>query len=168
LRWEEDGAELSLTQAGDYPYDSKVAFALAASKPVEMTLHFRIPAWAFGAQMLVNGQAQPAPAPGRFAAVRRLWRGGDVVELRLPQPMRLEPIDPRHPQTAALVRGPLVLMAVKPDIEAPAPTLDRAALLSAGRASGRAWRANASGGPVVLTPFTELGERPYTTYLNVV
>jgi hypothetical protein len=100
--------------------------------------------------------------------VRRLWRGGDVVELRLPQPMRLEPVDPRHPDTAALVRGPLVLMAVKPDIEAPAPTLNRAALLSARRAGAGEWRADAAPGPVVLAPFTELGGRPYTTYLSVV
>ena len=98
LRWEEDGAQLSLTQTGNYPYDGKVAFSLAASKPADMTLHFRIPAWAPGAQIRVNGQAQPAPVPGRFAAVRRLWRSGDVVELLLPLPMRLEPIDPRHPE----------------------------------------------------------------------
>jgi hypothetical protein len=167
LRWEEDGAELSLTQTGDYPYDSRVAFALAASKPAEMTLHFRIPAWATGAQLLVNGQAQPAPAPGRFAAVRRTWRDGDRVELVLPLPMRLEPIDPRHPETAALVRGPLVLMAVKPEIEAPVRPMNRAALLSAGRAGPREWRADTAEGPVVLAPFTELGARPYTTYLEV-
>lgn len=168
LRWAEDGAKLSLTQAGGYPYDDdKVVFALAASKPAEMTLNFRIPAWAQGAQILVNGQAQPAPAPGRFAAVRRFWRDGDRVELDLPQPMRLEPIDPRRPETVALVRGPLVLMAVKPGIDAPVPALTRAALLSARRSGAREWRADAAQGPVVLAPFTALGERPYTTYLDV-
>lgn len=168
LRWSEDGAELSLTQAGDYPHDSKVTFALAASRPADMALHFRIPAWATGAQIRVNGQPQPAPAPGRFAAVRRLWRDGDVVELVLPQRLRLEPIDPRHPETAALVRGPQVLMAVKPDIDAPAPTLSRAALLSASPAGARDWRADAAEGPVVLAPFTAVGTRPYTTYLHLV
>ncbi|MEA2981631.1 MAG: uncharacterized protein QOF09_3454, partial [Alphaproteobacteria bacterium] len=121
LRWEEGGAQLSLTQTGDYPYDGKVAFTLTASKPADVTLHFRIPAWASGAQIRVNGVAQPTPVPGRFAAARRLWRNGDVVELLLPLPMRLEPIDPRHPDVAALVRGPLVLMAVKPEIDAPVP-----------------------------------------------
>ena len=45
LRWEEDGAQLSLTQSGNYPYDGKVAFSLEVSKPVDMTLHLRIPAW---------------------------------------------------------------------------------------------------------------------------
>jgi DUF1680 family protein len=168
LRWAEDGAQLSLTQTGDYPYDGKVAFSLAASKPADVTLHFRIPAWAPGAQLRVNGQAQPAPVPGRFAAVQRLWRNGDLVELALPLPMRLEPIDPRHPDTVALVRGPLVLMAVKPDIGAPVPAVSRSVLLNAERAGATEWKADAAGGPVTLTPFTALGERPYTTYLNVV
>jgi hypothetical protein len=167
LRWQEDGAQLSLTQTGDYPYDGNVAFSLMASNPTDMTLHFRIPAWSRGAQIRVNGQAQPTPVPGRFAAVRRLWRSGDAVELRLALPMRLEPIDPRHPRTAALVRGPLVLMAVKPDIDTPVPVVRRPALLGARRVGATEWRADASGGPITLTPFAALGSRPYTAYLDV-
>jgi DUF1680 family protein len=168
LRWEEDGAQLSLTQTGDYPYDGKVVFSLAASKPANTTLHFRIPAWVRGARIRVNGQAQPPPVPGRFAAVRRSWRRGDVVELLLPLPMRLEPIDPRHPDTAALMRGPLVLMAVKPDVDAPVPVFSRSSLLNARRAGAAEWRADAADGPITLTPFTALGARPYTAYLDLV
>ncbi len=167
LRWEEDGARLSLTQSGDYPYEDKVAVSLTATKPTDTTLHFRIPAWARGAEIRVNGQTQPAPVPGRFAAVRRVWRSGDKVELHLPLPMRLEPIDPRHPATAALVRGPLVLMAVKPDIDAPVPALSRSALLGAKRAGPTEWRADSAHGAITLAPFTALGEHPYTAYLNL-
>jgi uncharacterized protein len=168
VRWEEEGAELSLTQSGEYPYEGKVVFTIDASKPADLTLYFRIPAWAPGAQIRVNGQRQAAPVPGRFAAVRRVWRSGDVIELLLPLPMRLEPIDPRHPGTAALVRGPLVLMAVKPDLGAPVPALSRSALLNARRAGATEWRADAAEGPIVLTPFTALGARPYTAYLDLV
>lgn len=168
LRWEEEGAQLSLTQTGDYPFDGKVVFSLAASKPADLTLYFRIPAWAPRAQIRVNGQAQPTPVPGRFAAVRRLWRSGDVVELLLPLPMRLEPIDPRHPDTVALVRGPLVLMAVKPDIDAAVPVLSRSELLNARRAGASEWRAGTAEGPIILAPFTSLGARPYTAYLHLV
>ena len=167
LSWEEDGAQLSLTQASDYPYEGKIAFTLAASKPADVALNFRIPAWASGAQIRVNGETQPAPAPGRFAALRRLWRNGDVVELFLPLPTRLEPIDARHPETVALLRGPLVLMALKPELDAPVPVLDRSSLLRAGRSGAREWRADSTQGPVILTPFTELGTRPYTVYLKL-
>ena len=168
VRWEEDGTRLSLTQTGDYPYDGKVVFSLAASKPADVTLHFRIPAWAPGAQIRVNGQLQPTPVPGRFAAVRRLWRSGDMMELLLPMPMRLERIDPRHGNTVALVRGPLVLMAVKPALDAPVPVVSRPALLSARRAGATEWQADAAGGPIILAPFTALGARPYTAYLDLV
>lgn len=168
VRWEEDGAHLSMTQTGAYPYDGRIAFSLAASKPTDMTVQFRIPVWAHAAEIRVNGQAQPAPVPGRFAAVRRRWRSGDRVELLLPMPMWLEPIDPRHPKTVALIRGPLVLMAVKPDIDASVPALSRSALLNAGRAGPTEWQASAVAGPIALAPFTALRDRPYTTYLNLV
>jgi DUF1680 family protein len=168
VRWEEDGAQLSLTQTGDYPYDGKVDFVLAASKPADATLNFRIPVWAAGAQIRVNGQAQPAPVPGKFAAVRRVWRSGDTVELLLPLPMRLEPIDPRHRQTAALVRGPLALMAIKREIGAPVPVFTRSALLGARRSGPTEWLADAAEGPVTLASFTALGARPYTPYVDLV
>ena len=168
LHWEEDGAQLSMTQTGNYPYDGKIAFSIVTSKPANLTLNFRIPAWAAQARIRVNGEAQLHPVPGRFAAVRRLWRSGDVVELLLPLPMWLEPIDPRHPDTVALVRGPLVMMAVKPDIDAPVPVLSRSALLNAARINAREWQVRGAEGPISLTPFTELGSRPYTTYLNLV
>jgi hypothetical protein len=167
LRWEEDGAQLSLVQTGNYPFDGRIVFSLEASRPADVTLHLRIPAWAHGAQIRVNGKAQAAPPPGRFAAVRRLWRSGDVVELFLPLSMRLEAIDQRHPDTLALVRGPLVLMALKSEIDAPVPLVSRSALLGARRSGAREWRADAAKGPIILTPFTALGARPYTAYLDV-
>ena len=57
LRWTEDGAALALTQEGDYPYEDQVTFTINASRPAELTLHFRIPAWAEGASIAVNGIA---------------------------------------------------------------------------------------------------------------
>jgi DUF1680 family protein len=168
LRWNENGATLSLTQQGDYPYEDRVTFTLTSSQPTELTLHFRVPAWAQGAQIYVNGTRAAAPAvPGQFAAVRREWKTGDRVELELPLKMRLEPIDAQHADTVALLRGPLVLMAAKENQSAPLPTLTRQQLLAASRVSGRQWQAISTNGPVTMLPFTWLGSRPYTTYINV-
>lgn len=168
LRWNENGAALSLTQQGDYPYEDRVAFTLTSSQPAELTLHFRIPAWAQGAQIYVNGTRSATPAvPGQFAAIRREWKTGDRVELELPLKMRLEPIDPQHAGTVALLRGPLVLMAAKENQSAPLPSLTRQQLLAARRVSGRQWQVTSANGPVTMLPFTWLGSRPYTTYINV-
>jgi hypothetical protein len=168
LQWTESGTALSLTQQGEYPYDSRVAFTITASQPTELTLHFRIPAWAQGAEIFLNGARQPSLAiPGQFAAIHREWKSGDRIELELPLTMRLEPIDPQHPDTVALLRGPLVLMAVKDQQTAPLPKITRNQLLAARRLSQRQWQANTANGPVTLLPFPWLGSRPYTTYLKV-
>jgi hypothetical protein len=168
LRWTEGGSALTLTQEGDYPFEDRVTFTLTSARPIELTLNFRIPEWAHGATIRVNGtRPQTAVVPGQFAAVRREWKTGDRVELELPMKMRLEAVDARHPDTVALLRGPLVLMAVKEEQEGPLPKVTREQLLGAQRVSEREWQASTASGALTLMPFTSLGERPYTTYLNV-
>lgn len=166
LRWNQNGAALSLSQEGEYPYESEVAFTLTASQPTELTIHFRIPAWAEGASISVNGKRQKNVATGEFAAIQRTWRSGDRVELELPLPTRLEAIDDQHTDTVALLRGPLVLMAAKPEQSSPLPRVTRQQMLAPRRISQREWQIDSGDGPVTVMPFTSLGERPYTTYLK--
>jgi DUF1680 family protein len=89
------------------------------------------------------------------------------VELELPLNMRLETIDSRHTDTVALLRGPLVLMAVKQQQDGPVPKMKREQLLQARRVSERQWESTTADGPVTLLPFTSLGERPYTLYVKL-
>jgi DUF1680 family protein len=169
LRWAENAAALSLTQEGDYPYEDHVTFTVTTSRPTELTMNFRIPAWAEGASIFVNATRQKGLAvPGEFAAIRREWHSGDRVELELPLKTRLETIDPQHTDTVALLRGPLVLMAVKQQQASPLPSLTRAQLLAAKRVSERQWQVSSEGGPITMLPFTSLGSLPYTTYLKVI
>jgi DUF1680 family protein len=169
LRWNENGTALSLTQEGEYPYDGHVTFTVTSSRPAELALNFRIPAWAEGASISVNGTRQKNLAvPGQFASIRREWKTGDRIELDLPLTMRLEPIDDQHTDTAALLRGPLVLMAVKEQQEGPTPKLTRQQLLAATRVSERQWQAASANGSLTLLPFTSLGSRPYTSYVKLV
>jgi uncharacterized protein len=112
LRWTQDGVAISLTQRSAYPFDAAVQFELAASKRQAFALSFRIPAWAQGAALSVNGKrVTQAVTPGHFATVEREWKTGDRIELDLPLTKRLESVDPRHPNTVALLCGPLVLFA---------------------------------------------------------
>jgi uncharacterized protein len=167
LRCMENGSALSLTQGGDYPYEDQVTFTVTCSAPVELTLHFRIPAWAEGASVYVNGTPQKGLAvPGQFAGIRREWKTGDRVELELPLRIRLEAVDSRHRDTVALLRGPLVLMAVKKEQESPVPKVLREQLLAPQRVSERQWQVSSAEGPVKMLPFTSVGDLPYTTYLK--
>jgi len=75
-------------------------------------LRLRIPAWAEGAGVTVNGQAVESPAePGTYARVRRTWTAGDTVELQLPMPARLMQAHPKVEQCrgqTAVFRGPVL------------------------------------------------------------
>jgi len=67
----------------------------------------------------------------------------------------------------ALLRGPLVLMAVRRDAEVSLPRIGRESLLAARRTGERTWEAEAPQGPLTLTAFPWMGERTYSTYLDV-
>jgi DUF1680 family protein len=164
LRWTQDGAKAELTQESRYPFDNLVQFDVKTSQIRDFTLRFRIPAWATGASMSVNGRRVQTPVtPGSFAAIHRQWSAGDRVELDLPMTMRLEPVDPQHQQTVALVFGPLVLFAIT-DTQ---PVLTRAQLLGAKRMGQRNWQVRTDSALIKMLPFTEIGDEQYSTYLRV-
>jgi DUF1680 family protein len=171
LKWTaENGAHVALTQSGGYPLDGHVGFVVKASKATNMALRLRIPGWAAaagGVRIAVNGQDAQAPVTKGFAEISRKWKDGDRVELTLPMPMRLEAIDgaaTKNPDTVALVRGPLVLFALT---ENP-PKVTRDQLLAAKQMKGQpVWTARTESGPLLLTPFTEIHEERYRTYLTV-
>ncbi|MGO8720604.1 MAG: beta-L-arabinofuranosidase domain-containing protein [Acidobacteriaceae bacterium] len=169
LRWSRTDSAFSLTQTSAWPYDSNISFTVNTATPSEMTLHFRIPAWTEGASLSVNGRRWAgALEPGRFAGVKRTWKSGDRVELELPLPSRLEAIDSRHPNTVAVMRGPLVLFALKPQQASPMPAFEKNELLHLQQLSQREWQARAGDARFRFVPFTEVGSEPYTTYLQTI
>jgi DUF1680 family protein len=164
VRWNQDGAKVALTQQTLYPFDSVVQFEVKTTHTRDFKLNFRIPAWAVGASISVNGRLlQNQLIPGTFVAVHRQWNDGDRIELDFPMKLRLEPIDPQHGQTVALCFGPVVLFAIT-DTQ---PSLSSADLRAANRIDRRTWQVNTSGGPMKMLPFTDIGEEQYSTYLQV-
>jgi len=164
LRWVQDGVPISLRQRSDYPFEGSIAFDLQSAKARDFELALRIPAWAEGASVAVNGRrVDAAPGPGRFARISRTWTNGDRVELDLPLKPRLEAIDAAHADTVALLSGPLVLF---PMVDQP-PTVTRSQLLSARKTGSQNWQAASAGGPIRLLPFTAIGDEAYRTYLKV-
>ena len=167
LRWTStDGAQLALAQTGNYPVAGKITMLLRASHPSTFAVNVRIPAWSSEGRPIVrvNGDPVATPVQTGFATIRRRWKDGDRIELELALPMRLEAIDAEHPDTVALLRGPLVLF--------PITDSDRAAtrqqLLSAVQLSPQpAWQAETGSGPLRLLPFFAIQDEQYTTYLKV-
>lgn len=165
VRWRRNGTEFSVTQTSSWPYDPVIAFVVKTRSPSEMTMHFRIPQWTQDASLTINGLPWRGPLePGSFAAVHREWKDSDRVELQIPLTVRLEAIDPKHPNTVAVTRGPLVLFALKPEQATPIPPLQPGTLLGIRPVSQREWQT--SDRAFRFVPFTELGSEPYTTYLQ--
>jgi uncharacterized protein len=170
VRWNQDGARVSLGQTGAYPFEDFVSFELNTSAPREFAIQFRIPEWAQGARIAVNGKLWRGPTePGRFAVVSRRWRNLDRVELQLPRKMRLQAIDPQHPETVALLCGPLVLFRVADNIQQSGMTQSRVTqsqLLAASQTNQQSWAGVASDGAMKLLPYVGIGEEQYSTYLR--
>ncbi len=102
-----------LVQQSRYPWDGKVAIGIEPERPAEFTLHLRIPAWADGALLSLNGAAVDLAGSIRdgYAAITRRWQAGDALALDLPLPAERLYANPKVRQTVgrvALRRGPLI------------------------------------------------------------
>ncbi|MGC2658510.1 MAG: beta-L-arabinofuranosidase domain-containing protein [Bryobacteraceae bacterium] len=167
LRWiNQDGAELMLSQHGLYPFDGNITLHVGAKRPADFAIHLRIPAWSAQTDPIVTVNDEPVSAPIRagFLTLRRRWNGNDRIHLALDLPMRLEAIDPQHPNVVALLRGPLVLFAMGEK----APPVSRNQLLSATRPPKQAgWQAQTASGPLTLQPFLRIADERYSPYMVV-
>src|SRR5256885_1088697 len=161
LQWKQGKASVKLTQATAYPYDSQIQLIVSTSRRAEFALCLRIPVWAAGASISVNGKRiDTSVTPGTFASIQREWKSGDRVELELPLAMRLESINDQHPDVAALLSGPLVLFA----LNASAPSITRTQLLAAKKVAAARWQSEAGSTPLTLLPFTSITNESYSTY----
>jgi DUF1680 family protein len=167
LRWtDQSGAQLALTQSGSYPVEGRITMRLHSPRPAPFNLRLRVPAWASPGEVRISINAKRVSAPIRkgFVTLQRRWLDGDRIQLELDLPVRLEPIDPDHPNTVAIMRGPLVLFAVN---DAP-DSVPRQQLLAAERLSEEsAWRVRTSSRVMLLRPFSSINDEPYQTYLTV-
>jgi DUF1680 family protein len=164
LRWKQNGADVVLNQTSEYPYENVVRFNVQTSRARDFALNFRIPVWATGASISVNGRRVHGDIiAGTFAMIQREWNGGDRIELELPITTRLEAIDAQHPEIVALLYGPLVLFAITEK----QPSLARANLLAATRKGKQSWEVATAGGQLKMIPFVEIADEHYSTYLRV-
>ncbi len=98
--------KVSLGVETDYPFKQDVRIHVSPEAPVRFPLRLRIPAWAHGATIRINGEpAAIATTPGTFARIDRVWSAGDTADLHLPMTAS---VSRWYNQSIALMRGPLV------------------------------------------------------------
>ncbi len=178
LKWEQTG--ITLRQVTSFPDEASTSLLFTCLKPVDLELRVRVPSWIAGPfEVKVNGEAQSVSAkPGSYAAIKRTWQTGDLVEIGLPMGLRTEGFRD-NPDRLAFLYGPIVLSAPV-DTKEPLPAIvaphsQLAALLTpAGdaltfKADARAFRkpGASDGVPVTLSPFWRMYKTPYTVYWDV-
>jgi DUF1680 family protein len=107
LDWAERG--LRLRQETRFPESPSTVITVHAEKPVQTTIRLRVPEWARGATLNINGRPLEASAsPGSYLALTRNWKTGDRIEMAMPMRLRVETM-PDDPKQQAFLYGPLVL-----------------------------------------------------------
>jgi DUF1680 family protein len=168
LNWTtSNGTRLALTQSGDYPFQPEVKFVLTTSRPASFTLRFRIPTWAKGAEMRVNGGPAISAMPATFAELTREWHNGDRIELTLPLTMRTEQLNPQHPEIVALLRGPICLFPLTDQAEKLVITNKQLVGAQPTASNGREFQVEIEGGSLKLAPFSSLTpDEKYSLYVK--
>jgi DUF1680 family protein len=141
-------------------------YRLRCPSHAKLAVRLRIPAWVQQPSIHVNGKRVTTPIlAGGFVTLRREWRTGDRIDLELPRRTELRAVDAHHPNTVALVCGPLLLFGVTDE----ARKVTRAQLLAAQQqsASSPEWRAATAIGTLRLVPFWVIKDATYFTYLSV-
>jgi hypothetical protein len=96
---------VNVMEETDYPFRGRVHITVNPESPLEFPLQLRIPAWAAGTTITVNGRQEPAVAAGAFAKIQRTWKPGDRVEINFPMRLR---VSRWFHDSVAVERGPLV------------------------------------------------------------
>jgi DUF1680 family protein len=74
-----------------------------------MGIHLRIPYWAQGGNVKINGQPLAAfGSPSSYLVLNRTWKTGDTIELNLPMALHVDSM-PDDETVQAMMYGPLVL-----------------------------------------------------------
>jgi DUF1680 family protein len=181
------GVPVRIATESDLPWLGRVRITLSPASPAEFTLTLRVPSWAEGYSLQVNGQAleaEPGPgdsggleqpasgyAPQRayYLPIPRTWLPGDVVEIEFAMPLVVRRAHRKVKGArgrVALTRGPLVFClesADNPELDLFEAEIDLASLTAE-------FDPDLLGGIWVLSGKTAQGEAvtaiPYLSWAN--
>jgi DUF1680 family protein len=167
VTWKQNGVRCSLAQRTAYPHTPESSLELQLDRPAAFTVALRIPAWAGPKTTVsINGKRVSGDIKsGSFFPVERTWKNSDRIEISFDMPTRLEAVDPQHPNTVALVNGPLALFAVgNLNAEFTRNQLMKAHPLSSGSAD---WTVDTESGRIPMKPFASIDNEKYRLYHDV-
>ncbi len=109
LHWKKKA--MTIRQTTNFPDENAVRMEFTCAKPTTAAIKLRHPYWSTpGMTLRLNGQPMDAGRPGSYLTINRRWSNGDVLEIDLKTPLRIERI--KHDRSKfAILSGPTVLAA---------------------------------------------------------
>ena len=111
LNWKEKG--ITLTQNTKFPYEESSEFTINVDEPKEFVLNIRKPSWVKDGefQLFVNDEKISIKGGTIYVPIKRTWKSGDVVKVKLPMKTSVEYL-PDSSNWASIIHGPIVLAAI--------------------------------------------------------
>jgi DUF1680 family protein len=106
----DDLGSLEVRQQTDYPNSGRVEIMLNPETPGEFPVYIRIPMWAEGSEVWIDGSSsekQKAEA-GTLVKINRTWNAGERIVVDMPMQWRLVQGRKHQAGRVAVMRGPLV------------------------------------------------------------
>ena len=104
-----NGQTITLKEETRYPFETEVKFTVSTNAAVTFPLYLRIPEWAKGASVSVNGaNADISNATGKYVRIERQWFNGDKVTLSLPMSISTQ-VWQQNKASVSVNYGPLTL-----------------------------------------------------------
>jgi hypothetical protein len=169
-------------QETKWPDSDTASFTFTCAQPQEFELRLRHPHWARqGITVKVNGKVSKAGSqPSSYLTLKRQWKTGDRVEIRMPMSLRTEAM-PDNPNRIAVFYGPTLLAANLGEVRDPeaAKPLYVPVLVTDGKPitewlkpvslAAQTFKTVNTGKPreVEFNPFHRLHDRRYSVYLDV-
>lgn len=123
-----DGSKFALRQETNYPWEGSVKITIDACKKDAFDVMLRIPNWADGSKIMVNGvDAEVSVKAGNFTVINRKWKKGDVISLEMPMDVKFVEGHTRIEEVrnqVAVKRGPVVYCIETPDLPKGASIVD--------------------------------------------
>jgi DUF1680 family protein len=109
LDWK--GRGMKVRQTTRFPDEGRVRIEVTCEQPIAAHIKLRHPYWSTPAMdITLNGKALNPGSPNSYLDINRTWQTGDVLEIELKMPLRIERMA-HHPSTFAIFSGPRVLAA---------------------------------------------------------
>jgi DUF1680 family protein len=164
LKWKQRG--ITVTQTTSYPASDTTRLKVTGKASGSWSIRIRIPGWAAGATISVNGAAQHlAVTPGSYATLTRAWASGDTITVRLPMRVSLRAAND-NPNVSAITYGPVVLAGNYGNTALSSLPALNASSIRRTSSTALKFTAAANGSTVSLLPFYDAQNMNSTVYWN--